>query len=263
MAQKILSVVTDRFEMRYFRFGSGSTPLVIIPGVSIRSVMDSAAAVKFAYKRFADDFDIYVFDRITYIPEGYSVYDMAEDTAAALEALGIKDACMIGVSQGGMIVQTIAARHPELVKKAVLAATTAVNTEMSGQVFDKAVELSSAGSAKELNLMFAERIYSKEFFEKFRGAIEASAELITPEDLERFKRMTLRMKEFDLRDELENISCEVLVMVGSEDRIFGVDASVDLAGRLCCGLCIFEGLGHAFYDETDEFKEKTYDFFIK
>ena len=263
MSSEIMTAVTDSFEMRYFRFGTGSTPLVIIPGVSIKSVMESAAAVKFAYKRFAPDFDIYVFDRITRIPEGYSVYDMAEDTAAALEVLGIKDACMIGVSQGGMIVQTIAARHPGLVKKAVLAATAAVNTEMSGQVFDKAVELAASGSTKELNLMFAERIYSKEFFEKYRSVIEAFADNITPEDTERFMRMTVRMKEFDLRDELDRISCEVLVMAGSEDRIFGVKASEELAERLGCGICIFEGCGHAFYDETDEFKEKTYDFFIK
>ncbi|SDB42632.1 Pimeloyl-ACP methyl ester carboxylesterase [Ruminococcaceae bacterium FB2012] len=263
MSSEIMTVLTERFEMRYFRFGTGKTPLVIIPGVSIRSVMESAAAVKYAYKRFTEDFDVYVFDRITRIPEGYSVYDMAEDTADAFKALGLREACVIGVSQGGMIAQVIAARHPELVKKAVLAATAFASSEMSEKVFDRAALLAESGRIAELNLLFAERIYSPEFFEKYRGVIEDAAGLITPEDAERFLRMTVRMKEFDLRDELDKISCEVLVMCGSEDRIFGAEASRELARRLGCGIEVFEGFGHAFYDETDGFKEKTYGFFTK
>ncbi len=46
----------------------------------------------------------------------YDLTDMAEDTTGLLDALGCADAHLVGVSMGGMIAQTVAARHPERVR---------------------------------------------------------------------------------------------------------------------------------------------------
>ena len=263
MNDEIKTVRAGSFEMRYFCFGRGERIMVIIPGVSIRSVMESAAAVKHAYKLFEDDFTVYVFDRVTDIPEGYTVFDMAEDTAAAMAALGIGDAYIMGASQGGVIGQIIAARHPELVKKLAAAATASANNEISDGIFEKARALAEEGRSRELNLLFAESIYSPEFFARYRTLIEEASALITAEDMKRFLRMTADLNGFDLREEQEKITCETLVIAGSEDRIFGADASRELAERLGCELCVLEGFGHAVFDETDEFKEIVYRFFMR
>ncbi len=45
----------------------------------------------------------------------YTVDDMADDAAALLAELGIRDAHVMGVSLGGMIAQALAIRHPERV----------------------------------------------------------------------------------------------------------------------------------------------------
>jgi pimeloyl-ACP methyl ester carboxylesterase len=49
----------------------------------------------------------------------YSLADMAEDSAALLDRLSLGSAHVIGASMGGMIAQTIAARHPASVRSLV------------------------------------------------------------------------------------------------------------------------------------------------
>ncbi len=46
----------------------------------------------------------------------YHLGDMARDTVGLLDALGYRDAHLIGISMGGMIAQTVAAHHPGRVR---------------------------------------------------------------------------------------------------------------------------------------------------
>lgn len=51
------------------------------------------------------------------LPQGlYRIEDMADDTAALITALGLTSVHVIGMSMGGMIAQSLAARHPERVQ---------------------------------------------------------------------------------------------------------------------------------------------------
>src|SRR5271154_70764 len=49
----------------------------------------------------------------------YTLDDMAEDAAGLLRELDLAPAHVIGASMGGMIAQTLAARHPEQVRSLV------------------------------------------------------------------------------------------------------------------------------------------------
>ena len=98
--------------MDFFRFGHGEKALVILPGLSVDSVMKYADAVADAYRLLTDDFTIYVFDRRKELPSSYSETEMAEDTAEAIRLLGLEQACIFGASQGGTIAIIIAARYP-------------------------------------------------------------------------------------------------------------------------------------------------------
>jgi NAD(P)-dependent dehydrogenase (short-subunit alcohol dehydrogenase family)/pimeloyl-ACP methyl ester carboxylesterase len=48
-------------------------------------------------------------------PDAYDLGDMATDALGLLDALGVRKVHLVGMSMGGMIAQTLAARHPERV----------------------------------------------------------------------------------------------------------------------------------------------------
>src|SRR4029078_7434993 len=62
---------------------------------------------------------------------------MGEDTAALLRQLNIADADVLGYSMGGGIALQIAIRHPDLVRKLVLAGTAASREGMYPQVLEQ------------------------------------------------------------------------------------------------------------------------------
>lgn len=54
----------------------------------------------------------------------YKLADLADDTAALIEAMGLDRAHVCGASMGGMIAQHLAARHPQRVRSLTLMMTT-------------------------------------------------------------------------------------------------------------------------------------------
>ena len=52
-------------------------------------------------------------------PDQYDLTDMADDAAGLIDTLGVSPAHVVGISMGGMIGQTLAARHPDHVRSLV------------------------------------------------------------------------------------------------------------------------------------------------
>lgn len=262
----VQTVTTDAFSMDYFRFGDGEKTLVILPGLSVQSVMGSADAVAEAYELLTDDFTIYLFDRRNELPSPYPVAEMAKDTAAAMEALGLEDIYLLGVSQGGMMAMEIAIENPELVHMLALGSTSACVTEEQYQPISKWVQMAEDGDAEGLYLAFGKALYPEEIFEQSQELLAEAAKTVTAEELDRFVILAEGTKGFDVSGELAGISCPVLVLGSEDDRVLGAEASAQIAeqmeGHPDFELYMYDGYGHAAYDTAPDYKERLLRFFV-
>lgn len=257
------SVKTDGFEMEYFRFGSGERTLVILPGLSVQSVMGAAEAVAEEYAVMNEDFTVYLFDRRKNLPARYSVYDMADDTAAAIQALGLREVCLFGASQGGMIALTVAAEHPELVKALAVCSTAAKASAARGDVLDEWIMLAREGDGVALYKAFGRAIYPAEVFNAYRDALAAAGEGVTREELARFVILAEGAGEFDISGKLPGIECPVLVAASGDDGVIDPEAAKEIAAAIPdAELVKYEGFGHAAYDTAPDFRDRLRRFFV-
>ena len=261
MQVQIGTVDTKNFSMDYCCFGNGKRTLVILPGLSVQSIIPSAAAIAEAYKLLTDDFTIFAFDRRKgVLPDSYTICDMAEDTAESIDALGLKRVDIFGASQGGMMAMEIAVKHPELVHSLLLGSTSACVGADRLPLFEKWIALAREGSAAELYLSFGEAVYPKDVFAGAKDLLIEAAKTVTPAELARFVVLAGSIKSFDLTDELETIACPVLVIGSRTDAVLGGSASEQIAEALKnssdCQLYLYDDYGHAAYDCAPDYRER-------
>ena len=261
------TVKINGYEMDYCSFGSGDKTFVIIPGLSIQSVMGAKDAIEEAYSLMKDDFTTYVFDRRKSVPESYSIADMADDTAAVMKELGLTDAYVFGASQGGMIGMTMAIRHPELVRKLVLGSTSSHVWPTQRAVVDRWIELAKMKDREGLYHDYAKEIYPPEAYEQCKDSLNGVAASVTDEELEKFVILASSIRGFNVTDELKKIKCPVLALGVYEDSVLDSDATMEIAENLDYredfALYMYKGFGHAAFDTAPDYKKRMLDFMLK
>ena len=258
----VKTVSNGDMEMDYIVFGSGAKSFVILPGLSVHSVMGSADAIADVYKSFSEEYTVYVFDRAKDIQDGYTIEDMAEDTAAAMKSLHIADADVFGASQGGMIALYLAIDHPELVHKMILGSTLAKPNDTFKQVIEEWIQLAEEKNETGLLESFADHVYSAATLEAYRDTLISSNAGISDKEFERFLIQTKACRTFDCYDKLSSIKCPVLVLGSEGDHVVTAEGSTQIAEVLGCELYLYDDrYGHGVYDEAPDYKQRCLDFF--
>lgn len=260
-AASVKTVSAGGMEMDYTVFGNGEKTFVILPGLAVHSVMGSADAIAAAYQSFTDEYTVYVFDRVKDMQDGYTIKDMAEDTAAAMNALKLDDADIFGASQGGMIALYLAIDHPELVHKMVLGSTLAKPNDTFTKVVDEWIQLAEKKDETGLLESFADKVYSEATLKAYRETLISSNAGITDEEYQRFLIQAEACKNFDCYDALSSIRCPVLVIGSEGDQVVTAEGSKQIAEALDCELYLYDNTyGHGVYDEAQDYKQRCLDF---
>ena len=258
------TVKINNNEMDYFTFGSGKIPFVMLPGLSVKSILVSAEGVASAYRAFADDFTVYCFDRTKFLTKNYTIEMLSDDTAEAMRALGITNACVFGASMGGMMAQYIAIKHPELVGRLFLASTASRLNPLAQEVMGTWISYAEAGDIDSFCDYFIDVLYGRDFAAQFGEFIKLAHKDVTKEDFDRFVTLGTSCKSLNAYDRLDEIKCPTLVVGAENDRVLGAEASRETAEKLGCPIYMYGAeYGHCVFDEAPDYKDRIMNFFLK
>ena len=249
--------------MDYVSFGAGENNLILLPGLSdgLATVKGKALLLAGPYRLFFKDYTVWMFSRRNELKEGFTIREMAADQAAAMDALGIGNAAVCGVSQGGMIAQYLAIDFPEKVEKLILAVTAPSSNELVKECVENWIRMAERGDHKSLMIDTAEKSYSQAKLKSYRKLYPILGKIGKPKSYERFLANARAILRFDASGELEKIACPTLIVGGEEDQIVGAEASRKLHERIPGSqLYLYPGLGHAAYEEAKDFNGRIYDF---
>lgn len=189
---------------------------------------------------------------------GYSIADLADDQAAALEVLGIDEPIDVyGISMGGMTAIELALRHPGKVRTLALGCTTSGGSGFTFPAQEDIQDLFAAQQSGDRDLAlragfeinFSERWWNDDAaFARFKELTDLSP-VSVPVILGQFQAITLH----DAVDRLGEISVPTAVMHGTADRLLPYpNAAPTHEGINGSELHTFEGAGHLYFWEEPE-----------
>lgn len=250
-------------EMDYVKFGKGGQTLVIIPGLSdgLRTVKGARFTIAGMFRIFAKDFTVYVFSRKNTLPEGYSTRDMAYDLKTAMVKLGINQADVMGISQGGMIGQYLAIDHPEMVRRLVLAVSVSRPNQTLNQTIGAWIDSAEKNDYRGFFIDSIEKTYTEKKAKKYRPFYPILTRLGKPKSFERFKIQGRACIEHNAYGSLQLITQPTLIIGGDADHVVGKGSSEEMAEKIKGSkLILYEGLGHGAFDEATDFNEQILSF---
>ena len=148
----------------------------------------------------------------------YTMAELAEDVQAVFDSLGIKQTVWVGVSLGGMMGLTHAIRHPGVITRLVIADTTSGYPaaahggwrERIGMVRERGTQAVAQGTLS--------RWFTAEYLQREPAVAEHFTKIIAATPAEGFIGCCEAILGYDVADQLDQVRCPTLVMVGEEDQ---------------------------------------------
>ena len=201
------------------------------------------------------------------VPLGvYSIELMASDAIAVLDAAGVEDAHVFGVSMGGMIAQELSLQHPKRVRSLILGCTTACGAPVGPHAVQPEPEA--------LEMLMRQGMTPEESIEAFVPLLYHPAtprERIGEDNLIRKKwyptgrgyiGQLQGISGWDAYDRLIQLTVPTLVIHGASDRLIPAANAHIVAKRIRgAKLVVIPDASHVFWtDQPDATHQATLQF---
>ena len=234
----------------YVRFGEGEKTLLVFSGGPGNTLPSGFMIQVFGhFKHLSKSFVIYVMSRKSGLPEGYTTRDMAEDYATVIrEEFNGEPHDVMGTSYGGLIAQHLAADHPELVRRLVIAMSVYRFSEEGNELDMRYAELLSEGKKKEalrsLEPIIEGGRVKKAFMKFFMGYI-APLMWSTPDNPSDLLVEGKAEMAHNSKNRLAEIKAPTLVIGGDKDYYCPAELLRETAAGIPnAKLVLYEGKGH-------------------
>jgi 3-oxoadipate enol-lactonase len=249
----------------YYELHGEGEPLLLVHGLSVDTVGWTLQLPVFSQQFRTVAFDNRDVGRSSRAQAGYEIADMAADTLALADALGLEEFHLLGLSMGGAIAQEVALAAPERVRTLTLCVTYpgggAWARAHAAAWSARALTMTREQRIDELLLLsLTEQTYENADFVTFvRTAMLANEH---PQEPEAFARQLLASARHETRDRLGELTMPVHVIGAEFDLLLPVWKSRELAQLIpAARLTVLEGAAHGVnIDGAERFNAAVLDF---
>jgi 3-oxoadipate enol-lactonase len=167
-------------------------------------------------------------------PGEYSAESLAEEFVQLCEELDLHWVHLCGISLGGMVAATVAARYPSLVGKLVLCSTAARLAPPPGGWEGRAAAAIAQGMAPIAESMI-QRMVSPAHLANSDPAVATYRNVLLRMDPQGFAGACAVLRDVDLSTVLPAIEADTLVLTGDGDALMPADTAATLLSHLESG----------------------------
>ena len=150
-------------------------------------------------------------------PGPYTLDQLSDDVHALLVHLGIPSTHFIGLSLGGMIGQTLAIQHPEMLSHTVIADSSGRGAPNAASMWGERAKLALSQGMSPLVEPTLQRWFTQDYREKNPEIMTQIGQMIANTPAEGYAGCCGAISGLDTLEKLRDLRTPCLVMVGDQD----------------------------------------------
>lgn len=165
------------------------------------------------------------------LPSANNIEGIADALLAKLNEQGIETFDFIGLSLGGMVGLHIASRHPDRVRRLVAANCRYWVGDEARPQWDQRIDAVKQGGTEAIADGTLERWFTAPFRERHADAVGQVKDMILGTSTDGYVQAATAVRNLDLRDEVADITCPVLLLTGDQDAAAPADHMAEITQR--------------------------------
>jgi len=198
-------------------------------------------------------------------PRPYSLDQLADDARDLLDSLKIDKAHWVGLSMGGMIGQAFALRHPQRLRKLVLANTTSTYGTQGPEMWEARAKAVGEGGMAAVKELAMQRYFTDDFRASSSDVVDRIGSGFLATDPEGYIACCNAIRDLDFSGDLHRIKAPTLVIAGEKDVGTPVAMSEAIAKAIPgARLAVIPGAAHlSAVENPEEFNRLVEDFLAR